>query len=70
MSDDDVELLLYINDPTSRLIHCCTYEEYLIPARISHFGICSSNDGNLVLVTKKDIRILNLQDYLKTNRQF
>ncbi|CAF3707682.1 unnamed protein product [Rotaria sp. Silwood1] len=69
MCNDDIELLLYINDPDNRLIHCCTYQEYLISAHVSNFGICSLDDGNLVLIAKKDIRVLNIQDYLKKNKE-
>jgi len=69
MCNDDIEFLLYINDPDAHLIHCCTYEQYLIPANVSNFGICSLDDGNLVLVAKKDIRVLNVQDYIKKNKE-
>lgn len=61
--------VLYINDPDNRLIHCCNYQEYLIPIHVSNYGISSLNDGNLILVTKKDIRLLNVQDYLKQNKE-
>ncbi len=66
-SDNQVELLLYINDPDSHLIHCCTYENYLTSANVSNYGICSLNDGNLIIITKKDIRALDVQNYLRGN---
>jgi len=69
MFNDDIELLLYINDPEARLIHCCTYQQYLISVNITHFGFSSLDNGNLVLLSKQDIRILNIQDYLKQNNK-
>ncbi len=68
-NDKDIELLLYINDPDGRLIHCCTYQKYIISTRLPNFGICSFDDGNLVLIEKKDIRILDVQDYFKKNKR-
>jgi hypothetical protein len=67
MSDNQVELLLYIDDPDNHLIHCCNYEKYLTSATVSNYGICSLNDGNLIIITRKDIRALNVQDYLRRN---
>jgi hypothetical protein len=67
MFNDSIQLLLFVNDVKSHLIHCCNYQEYLIPIQINAFGICSLNDGNLSLVASKDIRVLNVQDSLKTN---
>jgi hypothetical protein len=66
--DNNIELLLYINDPDGRLIHCCTYQKYLMSTRLTNFGICSLDDGNLVLIEKKDIRILSFQNYLNKNQ--
>jgi hypothetical protein len=60
-------LLLFINDPKSHFIHCCTYERYLISIEVNSFAICSLNDGNLAIVANKDIRGLKVQDYLKQN---
>jgi hypothetical protein len=70
ISNDDSEFLLYINDPDGRLIHCCTYEQYLIAAHISNFGICSLDDGNLVLISNNHIRNFNVQDYITKNNQY
>jgi hypothetical protein len=67
MCNNDIQLLLFVNDLKSHLIHCCNYQQYLIPIQINAFGICSLNDGNLSLVATKDIRTLNIQDFLKTN---
>jgi len=61
-NNDDMELLFYINDPHGRLIHCCSYEKYLITTHISNFGICSLDDGNVILMTENDIRLLNFQN--------
>ena len=69
MCNNDIDLLLYINDPDARLIHCCTLQQYLISAHVSNFGICSLDDGNFLVLTKKDIRILNVQDYLNINKE-
>ncbi len=67
MSNGEIKLLLFVNDLKSHLIHCCTYEQYLIPIQVNAFGICALNNGNLALIASKDIRGLNVQDYLKNN---
>ncbi len=67
ISNGEIELLLFVNDLKSHLIHCCSCEQYLIPIQVNAFGICPLNDGNLVLVASKDIRGLNVQNYLQKN---
>ncbi|CAF4292521.1 unnamed protein product [Adineta steineri] len=61
------QLLLFINDPKSHFIHCCTYERYVISIEVNSFGICSLNDGNLAIVSNQDIRALKVQEYLEKN---
>ncbi|CAF2712776.1 unnamed protein product [Rotaria sp. Silwood2] len=71
MCNDQIELLLFVNDLKSHLIHCCTHQQYLIPIQVNAFGICPLNDGNLALVASKDIRGLKVQSYLQQhNVQF
>ncbi|CAF3629022.1 unnamed protein product [Rotaria sordida] len=65
--NNQIELLLFVNDPKSHLIHCCTHQQYLIPIQVNAFGICPLNDGNLALVGSRDIRGLKIQDYLQEN---
>ncbi|CAF1247521.1 unnamed protein product [Rotaria sp. Silwood1] len=65
--NDQIELLLFVNDPKSHLIHCCTHQQYLIPIQVNAFGICPLNNGNLALVASRDIRGLKVQDYLQEN---
>lgn len=67
MSDENIQSLLFINDVKGHLIHCCNYQAYLIPIQVNAFGICSLNDGNLSIVANKDIRGLNIQEYLQKN---
>jgi hypothetical protein len=67
MCNDETELLLFVNDPKSHLIHCCTHQQYLIPIQVNAFGISSLNDGNLSLVATQDIRGLKVQDFLRRN---
>ncbi|CAF2890865.1 unnamed protein product [Rotaria sp. Silwood2] len=67
MCNDQIELLLFVNDLKSHLIHCCTHQQYLIPIQVNAFGICPLNDGNLALVASKDIRGLKVQSYLQQN---
>ena len=64
-ANDDTGLLLYVNDPNGRCVHCSTYQEYLISTQIGSYGMYSSSDGNLLLITHKDIRILNVQHYFQ-----
>jgi hypothetical protein len=65
--NEETQLLLYINDPKSHIIHCCTHERYLISIDSNSFGICLTTDQNLILVGNKDIRGLNVQDYIQRN---
>ncbi|CAF3303861.1 unnamed protein product [Rotaria socialis] len=65
--NDEIEGLLFVNDVKSHLIHCCSHQQYLIPIQVNAFGICPLNNGNLALVAGKDIRGLNVQDYLQQN---
>lgn len=67
MSNENIQSLLFINDLKSHLIHCCSYQQYLIPIQVNAFGICSLNDGNLSLVASRDVRGLKIQDYLQRN---
>ncbi|CAF0942572.1 unnamed protein product [Rotaria sordida] len=66
-SNNQLEPLLFVNDVKSHVIHCCTYEQYLISIQINAFGICPLDDGNLILVTSRDIRGLKVQNYLQRN---
>ncbi|CAF1222207.1 unnamed protein product [Adineta steineri] len=66
-SHSESQLLLFINDPKSHFIHCCTYERYVISIEVNSFGICSLNDGNLAIVTNQDVRALKVQEYLEKN---
>ncbi|CAM4740325.1 unnamed protein product [Rotaria magnacalcarata] len=65
--NDEIEGLLFVNDVKSHLIHCCSHQQYLIPIQVNAFGICALNNGNLALVAGKDIRGLNVQNYLQQN---
>jgi hypothetical protein len=67
MCNNQPELLLFVNDLKSHLIHCCTYQQYLIPIQVNAFGICSLNDGNVALVASRDIRGLKVTDFLQRN---
>ncbi|CAF0887021.1 unnamed protein product [Adineta ricciae] len=59
--------LLFVNDPKSHLIHCCNHFQYQTPIQVNAFGICALDDGNLALIGNKDIRGLNIQNYLEQN---
>ncbi|MCC7159863.1 MAG: hypothetical protein IT281_10020 [Ignavibacteria bacterium] len=65
--NNEIEGLLFVNDVKGHLIHCFSHQQKLIPIQIDAFGICPLNNGNLALVAGKDIRGLNVQDYLRQN---
>jgi len=57
--DVESDRMFYINDPDGRLIHCCNHQRYLFVNHLPNFGICSFENGDLVLISIKDILLLH-----------
>lgn len=67
MSENLTEVLLFVNDLKSHLIHCCNHQQYLASIQVNAFGICTFKNGDLVLLGNRDIRGLKVRDYLQRN---